>query len=77
MEEGLHVDADLLVVTVDAGPGDGLASHAWAADAGEDRCDGLLAQGQQGGDGARILGCEVVAAGPAGFGDQLLPAEFA
>ena len=55
LEEGLHVDADLLVVAVDAGPGDGLASHPGAADAGEDGPDDVLAQGQQGGDGARVL----------------------
>ena len=77
LEERLHVDADLLVVAVNVGPGGRFASPAGAADAGEDRCEDLLAQGQQGGDGARGLRFQVVAAGPAGFGDEVLAAEFA
>lgn len=35
-EEGLHGDAELFVVAVDAGPRGGLAAEAGAADAGED-----------------------------------------
>ena len=77
LEERLHVDADLLVVAVDAGPGDRFAPHPGAADPGEDRPDDLLAEGEQGGDGARGARVEVVAAGPSGFGDQLFAAEFA
>ena len=53
MEEGLHVDADLFVVAVDAVPGLGFSTHPWAADAGEDGRDDLVAEGEQGGDGAR------------------------
>jgi len=33
--EGLHVDAQGLVVAVDAGTGGGFASESWAADTGE------------------------------------------
>jgi hypothetical protein len=75
LEEGLHIDADLLVVAVDAGPGGRFASPPETADAAG--CDDVLAQGQQGGDGARGLRLQVVAAGPAGFDDQFLAAEFA
>ena len=51
-EEGLHGDAEGFVVAVDGSPGGGLASDPGAADAGEDRCDDLVAEGEQGGDGA-------------------------
>lgn len=56
MDEGLHVDAEGFVVAVDEGPGGGFASQAWAADTGQDGCDDLLTQGQEGGDGAGGLG---------------------
>jgi hypothetical protein len=52
-EQRLHVDADSFVVTVDAGPVRGFAAHGRAAHRREDRGDDLVAQGQQGGDGAR------------------------
>ena len=65
------------VVTVDGGPGDGFAATSGAADTGQDQGDDLLAEGQRGRDGAgRIVG-DVVAPGPAGFGDQLFAAELA
>ncbi len=51
MEERLHADAEGLVVAVDKCPVRGLASAAGAADAGEDRGDDLVAEGEQGGDG--------------------------
>ena len=35
MEEAVHIDADLLVVAVDAGPGGGFASQPRAAHAGQ------------------------------------------
>jgi hypothetical protein len=54
----------------------GSAAHAGAADPGQDRGDDVVAQGQQGGDGAGGVWRDVVAAGPAGFGDELLAAEF-
>ena len=73
----MHIDAESFVVTVDAGPVRGFASHAGAADAGEDRGDDLVAEGEQGGDGARGAGRDVVAAGPAGFVDELFAAELA
>ena len=64
-------------MTVDAGPVRGFASHAWAAHRGEDRGDDLVAQGEQGGDGARGRGRDVVAAGSAGFVDELFAPQFA
>jgi hypothetical protein len=67
----LHVDADSFVVTVDAGPVRGFASHPWAADPGQDGGDDLVAQGEQGGDRARRGRADVVAAGSAGFGDEV------
>jgi len=53
IEERLHIDTDSFVVTVDAGPVHGFASHAWAAYRGEDRGDDPVGEGEQGGDGAR------------------------
>jgi hypothetical protein len=52
VEEGLHADAEGFVVAVDDGPVRGFASAAGAADAGEDRGDDLVAEGEQGSDGA-------------------------
>jgi hypothetical protein len=46
VEEAVHIDADLLVVAVDAGPGGGFASKPGAADAGEDGLDDVFAQGE-------------------------------
>jgi len=77
VEEGLHVDADLLVVAVDLCPGGWFAAGSWAVDAGEDGGDDLVAQCEQAGDGAGGWGWYAVAAGPAGFVDQLFAAEFA
>ena len=48
-----------------------------AAHAGGDRGDDLVAEGEQGGDGARSRGRDVVAAGSAGFVDELFPPQFA
>jgi hypothetical protein len=45
-------------------------------DAGEDRVDDLVPQGEQGGDGAGSGGRDLVAAGAAGLGDEALPAEL-
>jgi hypothetical protein len=77
LEERLHADAEIFIVPVDGGPGGGLASLALgAADAGEDGGDDLVAQGEQGGDGARGQGRDVVAAGPPEFGDQAFAAQL-
>jgi hypothetical protein len=76
VEEGLHADAEGLVVAVHAGPGGGLASHAGAADPGEDRGDDLVAEGEQGGDGAGGAGRDVVAAGAAGLDGEVLATQF-
>ena len=40
---------------------------------GQDGGDDLVAEGQRGGDGARCVGRDVVAAGPAGLDGQVLP----
>ena len=48
----------------------GFASHLRAADPGEDRGDDLVAEGEQGGDGARSQGRDVVAAGLAWLVDE-------
>ncbi|KMV15231.1 hypothetical protein ACT16_23020 [Mycobacterium heckeshornense] len=72
----MHVDADSFVVTVDAGPVRGFASHLGATDPCEDGADDLIAQGEQGGDGARGQRRDVVAAGTAGLVDEPFAAEF-
>ena len=51
LEQGLHANAEVLVVAVDGGPGFGFTAHSGAADAGEDRCDDMVSQGEQGADG--------------------------
>jgi hypothetical protein len=76
-EEGLHVDPEGFVVSVGLGPVSGLAAASWAADAGQDRADDLVTQGEQGGDGAGGLRWDVVAARPAGLVDQVFAAELA
>ena len=73
----MHIDTDLFVVAVDAGPVRGFASHARAAQPGEDRGDDLIAEGEQGGDRA-CGGCpDVVAAASAGFVDELFAPQLA
>ena len=64
-------------MAVDGGPVGGFAAAAGAADAGEDRGDDLVAEGEEGGDSAGRLGRDVVAAGPAGLDGEILPAELA
>ena len=76
-EQGLQVDAEGFVVAVDGGPGDGFAAFSWAADTGDDGRVDLVAQGEEGGDGAGGIGWDVVAAGPAGFVDEVFPADLA
>jgi hypothetical protein len=77
VEEGLHVGPEGFVVAVDAGPGGWWASPSWGADSGEQGCDDFVANGEQGSNGAGGVGRQVVAAGPAGFGDEFLSAELA
>jgi hypothetical protein len=62
VEEGVHADAEGLLVKVNDGPVSGLAAATGAADADEDRRDYLVAEGEQAGDGAGLLGRYVVAA---------------
>ena len=73
----MHADAQGLVVTVDEGPVRGLARLAGAAHAGEDRGDDLVADGEQGGDGAGRRGGDVVAPGSAELDGEALAAELA
>src|SRR5205807_1784528 len=73
---GLHADAQGLVVAVGGGPDLGFAAHAGAADPGKDRGDDVIAEGEQGADGAGGGWRDVVAAGPAGFVHELLAAEL-
>ena len=72
-EERLHVDADSFVVAVDACPVRGFASQAGAAHRGEDRGDDLVAQGEQGGDGAGGQRWDSVAAGASGLEPPAIP----
>ena len=76
-EQGLHADTEVLVITVDGGPDRGLAAHAGAADPGQDRREDVVAEGEQRGDDTGAVSRDVVAAGPAGFADELLTAELA
>ena len=77
VEERLHVDAESFIVTVDACPVRGFASHPWATDSGEDGGDDLVAEGEQGGDGAGCLGRGVLAAGAAWLDGEALAAQLA
>src|SRR5260370_22131842 len=70
-EQGLHAEAEALVVTVDRGPVRGLAAHAGGADSGDDRGDDLVAEDEQRGDGAGGVERDVVAARAAGFDGEV------
>ena len=76
VEEGLHVDAELFVAGVDAGPGLGFGPM-WAADAGEDGRNDLFAEGEQRSDGARGQRRNPVGSRPPGLVDELFAAKFA
>jgi Transposase len=65
VEEGLHVGAEGFVVAVDAVQCAGLRPMRGCGP-GEDRGDDLVAEGEEGGDGAGGVGRDVVAAGAAG-----------
>ncbi len=73
----LHADAQGLVVAVGDCPDSRFASHAGVADSGQDRGDDVVAEGEQGADGAGRGWRDVVAAGPAGFVHELLVVELA
>ena len=77
MEEDLHADAEALVVTVDSGPAGGLAAHAGAADAGDDRGDDLVAEGEQRRDRAGGVGRDAVTACVPGLDGQVLAPQLA
>ena len=76
-EPGLHADAEVLVVTVDSGPDAGLAVHAGAADPGKDGRDDVVPESERGGDDAGAVWRDMVAAGSAGFAEELLATELA
>ena len=61
LEQRVHVAAEGFVVLVGVGPGRGLAPSSGDADTRKDRDDDVVAQDQQGGDGAQRLGWGVVA----------------
>ena len=72
------MDADSFVVAVDPVPVRlGFRPIRGLRIRGQDRGDDLVAQGEQGGDGARGDGWDVVAAGATGSVDELFAAEFA
>jgi phage terminase large subunit-like protein len=76
VEEGLHADAEGLVVAVDGCAGGGFAAAAGAADAGQDGRDDVIAEGEQAGDSAGRAGRDVVAAGAAGLDGEVLATQF-
>jgi hypothetical protein len=76
-EKGLHLDADLLVVPVDGSPDGGLAAEMRAPDAGEDRRDDVVAEGDDARYGPGGLWRDLVAAGSGGFVDELFASELA
>src|SRR5512144_85880 len=76
VEEGLHVDPEGLVVVVDGAPTRGFATESGASDAGQDGCDDVVSQCEQGGDGAGGLWRDLIPPGPSGLGDQVLPADL-
>ena len=53
VEEGVHLGAGPFVGAADVSPCGGCAAGTGAADTGQDGGDYLVAQGEQGGDGAR------------------------
>jgi hypothetical protein len=59
------------------GPDLGLAAQARAAGAGQDRREDVVADSEQCGDGPGGVWQDVVAAGPAGFADELHAQELA
>jgi len=77
VEQGLHAGAEAFVVAVDAGVCLGWPSWFGSADAGEDRGDDLVAEGEQRGDGAGGSAGHLVAVAPAGFDDEVFGAQFA
>ena len=77
VEQGLHVAAEGFVVAVDGGPVLGWAALSGCSDPGDEGGDDFVAEGEQRGDGARGDLGNVVAAGAAGFEDELFAAEFA
>src|SRR5260370_39703193 len=76
-EEGVHVDPEGLVVTVDRSPGGGDAVAAPDADSGQERGDDLVAEDEHGGDGAGGLRRDLIPAAAGGLDGQGFAAELA
>src|SRR4249920_2631713 len=76
-EQGGHVGPEVFVVLVDGGqPGRDVVVPA-DPDAGQDRDDDMVPEGEQGRYGPGGRAGQIVAAGPRGFDHELLAAEFA
>src|SRR5208282_3425147 len=76
-EQGGHVGSEMFVVLVDGGqPGRDVVVPA-DLDAGQDRGDDVVAEGEQRRYGPGGRAGQIVAAGARGFADELLAAEFA
>ena len=76
-EQGGHVGSEVFVVLVDGGqPGRDVVVPA-DVDAGEDRGDNVVPEGEQGGYCPGGRAGQIVAAGAREFADELLAAEFA
>ena len=75
-EEGAHVGAKDVVVAIDLGSGVRWPARSWAADAGEDGCEDLVAEGGDARDGACRFRADAVAAGVSGFLEEVFPADF-
>lgn len=77
VEEGLHADAESLVVLSGSGPVRGLASATGTAGADDDRREDVVAQREQDGDGPGCVWRDVVAACPGWLDRESLAAELA
>src|SRR6266540_380192 len=76
-EQGGHVSSEMFVVLVDGGqPGRDVVVPA-DLDAGQDRGDDVVPEGEKRRYGPGSRAGQVVAAGARGFGHELLGAEFA
>jgi hypothetical protein len=72
MEEGLHVEAECLVVVFDGSPAVGVRGGWLVAETGQEGFEDVVAEGGDGGDGANRVRRDLVSAGPARFFDEVL-----
>jgi len=75
-EESAHPDAEGVVVAVDSGSGFRWPAWRWAAEAGEDRRDDLVAEGGDARNDAGRFRADAVTAGASGLLDEIFAAEF-